>query len=82
MENKPELFNEIQKTLEKIRPYLQADGGDIELIEVNENLDVCVQLTGACHSCQHKTQTMYAGVERVLKSNFPEINKIIEISDE
>jgi Fe-S cluster biogenesis protein NfuA len=65
--------------LEKVRPYLQSDGGDIELIEVTDEMTVKVRLTGACHGCPYSMQTLKAGVEQVIKKEVPEIREVISI---
>ena len=60
----------VEAALEKIRPTLQADGGDVELVDVNDGV-VKVRLTGACGTCPMSTMTLKAGVERILKDNPP-----------
>ena len=65
------------KALDKIRPYLQSDGGDIELLEVTDEMDVKVKLTGACHGCPYSMQTLKAGVEQAVKKEVPEIRSVI-----
>ncbi len=78
MENKQEIYRKVNVILEQIRPYLQADGGDISLVEINDNMEVRVELLGACNGCPHKTQTIHAGVERTLKTYVPEISRVVE----
>lgn len=70
----------VESALEKIRPYLVADGGNIELIEVTEDNIVKVQLTGACQGCPFSLQTLKAGVEMAVKKEVPEIVSVIEIN--
>jgi len=65
----------VEAALEKIRPNLQADGGDIELIDVSDGI-VKVKLTGACAGCPMSTMTLKMGVERVLKEQIPEIKAV------
>lgn len=62
----------VEKALQKIRPALQADGGDIELIDVQDGI-VKVKLTGACGDCPMSQMTLKQGVERVLKEEVPEV---------
>jgi Fe-S cluster biogenesis protein NfuA len=62
-----------------VRPALQADGGDITLLKI-EDMDVHVQLTGACTSCASSTVTMRAGVEALLREEFPSMRELIEIN--
>ena len=65
----------IQAVLDKIRPSLQADGGDVKLIDVSGGI-VKVALTGACGTCPMSQMTLKMGVERVLKEAIPEIKKV------
>ncbi len=67
----------VRKALERVRPYLQSDGGDIELLEVTDDLSVKVKLTGACHGCPFSMQTLKAGVEQAIMKEVPEIKKVI-----
>lgn len=67
----------VVKVLERVRPYLQSDGGDIELIEVTDDLSVKVRLKGACHGCPYSMQTLKAGVEQAILKEVPEIKKVI-----
>lgn len=77
--NKEEITRKINMTLEQIRPYLQADGGDVMLTEVTDDLTVKVRLTGACHGCPFSMQTLRAGVEQALRSNVPEIKNVVSV---
>jgi len=65
----------VEAAMEKIRPALQADGGDIELIDVTEGV-VKVRLTGACAGCPMSTMTLKMGVERILKEEVPEVKEV------
>ncbi len=66
----------VEKALSKIRPLLQADGGDVELIEVTKDKVVKVKLTGACGGCPMAQMTLKSGIERVLKEEVPEIKSV------
>ena len=68
----------VEATLEKIRPALRADGGDVELVDVKDGT-VIVRLTGACGSCPMSTMTLRMGVERVIKEEVPEIKELVAI---
>ena len=74
---KNKIHDRIKNELEKIRPYLQADGGDIKLVEITEDFVVKVELTGACRGCPYSEQTLKAGVEQALKKEVPEVKKVI-----
>ncbi|PJA96636.1 MAG: hypothetical protein CO129_05530 [Ignavibacteriales bacterium CG_4_9_14_3_um_filter_34_10] len=66
----------ISTALEMIRPYLKADGGDVELVNVTEDGIVEVKLTGACVGCPMSQMTLRAGVERALIREVPEIRRV------
>ncbi|MBN2781361.1 MAG: NifU family protein [Candidatus Marinimicrobia bacterium] len=69
----------VQEVLNKIRPSLQMDGGDVELIAVREDNVVEVKLVGACHGCPMSTMTLKAGIERVLKNELPEVVEVVSV---
>ncbi len=69
----------VQALINDIRPKLQADGGDIELIDVSEDGTVKVKLLGACGGCPMAQMTLKMGVERYLKSKMPEISKVVSV---
>jgi len=66
----------VQTVIDEIRPNLQADGGDIKLIDVTDDGIVKVQLQGACRGCPGATMTLKMGVERLLKSRIPEVKSV------
>jgi len=66
----------ILKALESIRPGLQADGGDVEFVRIDENNIVYVRLVGACGGCPMSTLTLKQGIERILKMQVPEITAV------
>ena len=67
----------VQEALEKIRPALQADGGDVELVDVTDDGVVKVRLTGACHGCPMSQMTLKMGVEKMIKKEVPEIKEVV-----
>jgi Fe-S cluster biogenesis protein NfuA len=69
----------VREALEEIRPYLQADGGDVELVGVDEDGTVRVKLTGACGGCPMAAMTLQAGVARVVKQKVPEVGEIVAV---
>ncbi len=69
----------VEEIIEKIRPYLQADGGDIELVEVDEEGHVKVRLTGACGGCPMSQMTLKQGVERAIREQIPEIKEVVAV---
>ena len=68
--------SEIRQALETIRPMLQADGGDVELVEVTEDGVVRVRLRGACHGCPMAALTIKDGIERTLKERVPGVTEV------
>ena len=73
----------VEKAIDSIRGYLQADGGDVELVEVIEDEGIVkVRLTGACGSCPMSQMTLQMGIERVLKQQVPEVKRIIAVPSE
>ena len=77
MEELKSIKDRVQKALERVRPYLQSDGGDIDLIDVSEDMTVKVKLKGACHGCPFSMQTLKAGVEQAIIKEVPEIKRVI-----
>lgn len=73
-----ELKSKVEKALEEIRPYLITDGGDISLIEIQDNI-VKVRLEGACVGCSVNQMTLKNGVEATIKRFAPQIEQVIEI---
>ena len=71
----------IESVLDTIRPYLQSDGGDVELVEVQSNNDVILRLTGACSSCSMSEMTMTAGIEESLRKSIPDLGKIVAVKE-
>jgi Fe-S cluster biogenesis protein NfuA len=69
--------DKVNEVLQKIRPSIQADGGDVELVEIREDNVVVVRLKGACGSCPMSTLTLKAGIERILKQEIPEVKEVI-----
>jgi Fe-S cluster biogenesis protein NfuA len=67
----------VAKVLERVRPYLQSDGGDIDLLDVTDDMTVKVKLKGACHGCPYSMQTLKAGVEQAIMKEVPEIKRVI-----
>ena len=66
----------VQAVLDKVRPSLQADGGDVELIEVTDGV-VKVKLKGACAGCPMSQMTLKNGIERILKREIPEVKEVV-----
>jgi Fe-S cluster biogenesis protein NfuA len=70
------LIERVEAALEKVRPSLKADGGDVQLVEVDSEGVVKVRLTGACGTCPMSQMTLKMGIEKILKQNVPEIKSV------
>jgi len=70
--------DKVTEILDKIRPQLQRDGGDVELVEVN-NGTVQVRLTGACAGCPMSAMTLKMGIEKILKEQIPEVKEVVAV---
>jgi Fe-S cluster biogenesis protein NfuA len=69
---------EVQKAIDLIRPSLQADGGDVELVDVTDGI-VKVKLTGACRGCPMSQMTLKMGIEKMIKQQIPDIKEVIAV---
>jgi len=72
------MLEEVKNALDLIRPALQADGGDVELIDVSDDGVVKVKLVGACGSCPMSTMTLKMGIERTLKDKVPGVKEVVQ----
>lgn len=70
----------VKEVLEKIRPQLQMDGGDVELVEITDDGIVKVRLLGHCVGCMHAQQTLTFGVERAIKQFVPEVVRVENVA--
>jgi Fe-S cluster biogenesis protein NfuA len=70
--------DKVEEVLEKIRPVLVKDGGNVELVEVNDGT-VKVKLVGACAGCPMSTMTLKMGIERILKQEIPEVKEVVAV---
>ena len=72
------MFEQVKAVIEKIRPSLQADGGDVLLVSVEDNV-VKVKLTGACGGCPYSQMTLKNGIETIIKQEIPEIVEVVSV---
>ena len=82
MDNKQEIIEKIRTALDTVRPFLNADGGDISFIELTDDWVVKVQLLGACRSCSMNVQTLKSGVEHTIKRAIPEIKEVVSVDED
>lgn len=75
-----DLIRKVENVIDQIRPYLQADGGNIRFVELTEDYVVNVELLGACGSCPMSTMTLKSGVEQAMKKAIPEIKSVEAIN--
>jgi len=71
-----ELYEKVENILKNLRPYLQIDGGDVELIEITDDNIVKVKLLGACYACPLNLMTLRAGIERKIMKELPQIVRL------
>lgn len=76
---KEELENKVKNVLEQIRPYLQADGGDVEFVELMEDNTVNIRLLGMCGNCPHSRMTLKNGIETAVIRAIPEIRAVEQV---
>lgn len=70
---------EVQKAIDKVRPGLQADGGDVELVDVTPDGVVKVKLTGACRGCPMSQMTLKMGIEKIIKQQVPSVKEVVSV---
>ncbi|MEM9856694.1 MAG: NifU family protein [Bacteroidota bacterium] len=75
-----ELFGKVEEALNSIRPYLETDGGNVKIIDISPDLDVKLELLGACGTCPMSTMTLKAGVEEAIRKVVPEIRSVEAIN--
>ena len=71
--------DKVQEAINIVRPNLQADGGDVELVDVSEDGVVKVKLTGACHGCPMSQMTLKNGIEKIIKQQVPGIKEVVSV---
>lgn len=74
------MLEKIEAALEKIRPFLIADGGNVKVLDVTEDMVVRLELEGACESCPMSHMTMKAGIEEAIKRDIPEIKGVVAVN--
>ncbi len=80
MAQNPELVKKVEGVIDQIRPYLEADGGNIRFVEITDDNIVNVELLGACGSCPMSQMTLKAGVEQAVRKAVPEIKAVEAIN--
>ena len=76
---KQELIKKVNAVIDSIRPYLKADGGDVTLIDITDDMSVKVKLTGACHGCPFSMMTLKSGIEQTVIEKIPELKEVIAV---
>ena len=74
-----EAIQKIAKAIDEVRPYLIADGGDVELVDLTDDNTVKVRLMGACDGCPFSMMTLQAGIEQAIRKNFPEMKELVAV---
>ena len=79
MTNKQQLQTKVQEAIEQLRPFLHADGGDMELVDITEDAIVQVRLLGSCRDCAMSKMTLKGGLEEALKMAAPELKGVVAV---
>lgn len=77
---KEDIVSKVEKALDSIRPYLETDGGNVKVLDVDENMVVRLELLGACGNCPMSLMTMKAGIEETIKRQVPEVTDVQAIN--
>lgn len=77
MESKEKTIELIEQALESVRPYLHADGGDVKLVELTDDMIVILELQGSCQSCPMSAMTFRAGLEESIRRAVPHVTKVV-----
>jgi Fe-S cluster biogenesis protein NfuA len=80
VEDKNLLLKRIDAALNDIRPFLQVDGGNVEVVDVTEDMTVQIKWLGMCENCSMSAMTMKAGIEQAIKSRLPEIKSVVALN--
>jgi Fe-S cluster biogenesis protein NfuA len=75
-----EITAKVVSALEEVRPYLKADGGDVELVGISNDNVVHVRLSGACDGCPFSVMTLRAGIEQAIRKKFPDLKELIAVA--
>jgi Fe-S cluster biogenesis protein NfuA len=78
--DKNHLINRVDEALNEIRPFLKVDGGNIEVVDITDDMTVQVRWLGNCQSCSMSAMTMKAGIEQAIRSKMPEIQHVVAIN--
>lgn len=73
-----DLMSKVEAAIDQLRPFLQADGGDVELLEIDKDMVATVRLLGACRTCNISQMTMKAGIEEAVKRAVPQITAVVD----
>lgn len=76
---KSQTLEKIKRAIDSVRPYLKTDGGDVELVEVTDDLTVKVKLLGACDGCPFSEQTLRAGIEQAIRRELPDLKELVAV---
>jgi Fe-S cluster biogenesis protein NfuA len=80
LESKSQLIEKINHALDDVRPFLEVDGGNVEVVDVTDDMTVKVKWLGNCENCSMSTMTLKAGIEQAIKSKLPEIHAVIAVN--
>ena len=78
-EVKSPIYDQVAEAIQQVRPALQRDGGDVELVNVTDDGTVQVELQGACKGCPMSQMTLSLGIEKFLKERIPEVSRVVQV---
>ena len=76
------MMGRVEEALDTMRAFLRADGGDVELLDIDDNMSVKIRLLGACASCQMSIMTMKAGIEEAVRKAVPTVKEVVAVEDQ
>jgi Fe-S cluster biogenesis protein NfuA len=74
------IFDKVETALNTVRPYLEADGGNVKIVEITDDMTVKLEFVGACGSCPMSTMTFKAGLEDTIRRTVPEIQNVVALN--
>ena len=80
LENKAAMLEKIDAALNDVRPFLRVDGGDVEVVDITDDMVVQINWMGMCQNCSMSAMTMKAGIEQAIKSKMPEIRSVVAMN--
>lgn len=78
--NKEQLLQRVEDALNSVRPHLNSDGGDVEIVDISDDMELKLRWTGNCEQCNMSAMTLKAGIEHTIKNHVPEIKTVLAVN--